>query len=139
MLFKNIKKAKTPLQSFAVLWLLAVGSGCSQQQPEVQIKLGDLVRERGQELHYVQGNVIDCKNLSIHHLVGNISGEATKRVFVQTMQGNVENGAVTVDVLHGNIIVGKQVTVNLLIGTDYSGQAAVARRLDPASLSSRDQ
>lgn len=105
-------------------------SSCDSAQPEVRILIGDLVRERGQELHYVKGNVIDCKNISIHDLEGNISGDQTKRVFVQSMRGNIEGGAVTVDVLHGNIIDGKQVAVNLLIGKDYSGKARVARQID---------
>ena len=45
------------------------------------------------------------------------------------MEGTVANGPVTINILKGNIIEGDGVTVNLLIGEDFSGKALVGKKI----------
>ncbi|MCB1324906.1 MAG: hypothetical protein H7A21_18110 [Spirochaetales bacterium] len=122
---------KTPFRVL-LLTLPLLFSGCpggGTEPPVVEFQEGDLVGARGRTLSYVRGNLIDCRNTSVEYLVGDIRGDRTLRVWVNVMQGNIESGAVTVNILRGDIISGENVTVNLLIGEDFSGQAQVVRQI----------
>ena len=90
---------------------------------------GDLSGARGKSYDFVDGNVIDCKNVSIKYLRGSVRGNSTG-IFVDVMRGDIDGGSVTVNVLEGNIIDGGKVTVNLLIGRDFSGSAKVLKKAE---------
>ncbi|MCB1322181.1 MAG: hypothetical protein KDK34_18115 [Leptospiraceae bacterium] len=109
------------------------GVGCgetAEENPAHPVHTGDLVAKRGGRYSFVQGNVIDCKNTSIDYLVGDIRGPSVKRVVINVMRGNIEDGAVSVNVLEGNIINGENVSVNVLIGKDFSGRARIGKQLE---------
>lgn len=123
-----MKRSLTPL--YLVL-LIGFVHYCApkEETPALNIQMSDIIEGRGKHYQYVKGNVLNGKGITIDYLEGNIAGEKTRSVFVNVMRGNVEDGAVTVNVLNGDIIDGENVTVNVLNGRDFSGKAKVARKL----------
>lgn len=117
--------------ALASLCLLPACPSGNKEPPVQEVQLGDLVGKRGAGYAYVRGNLLDCRNVSVQYLEGDVRGEKTRGVWVDVMRGTIEGGAVTVNVLEGNIVDGANVTVNVLIGEDFSGQARVARRIPP--------
>jgi len=120
--------------AFAALFALASLAGCpsgDKAPPALEVYEGDLVGKRGRQYAYVNGDILDSRNISAEYLVGDVRGTKSRGIWIGVMRGNVEQGAVTVNVLHGNIINGDNVTVNVLIGEDFSGKAKVARKLNP--------
>jgi hypothetical protein len=104
---------------------------CKGEKPrEVDVHLGDLVQPRGRQLNYVRGNVYEAKNTMIDVLEGNVIGSKTRHLVINSMRGNVETGSVMVNVLRGNIIDGQDVSVQVLIGRDFSGKARVQKQVD---------
>ncbi|MCE9598492.1 MAG: hypothetical protein K8S54_11030 [Spirochaetia bacterium] len=121
-------------QSLAPLYLvllLGFAAYCGQKEetPSINIQIGDVVEGRGKHYQYVKGNVLNAKGITIDYLEGNIAGEKTRSLFVNVMRGNIEQGAVTVNVLNGDIIDGENVTVNVLNGRDFSGKAKILKKL----------
>lgn len=125
---------------FLILLCVALTSGCPRPEtapPDVRVQIGDLTNRdlyangEKRRLSYMRGDLINCRNISIDYLEGDIRGEKTRGVVVNVMRGSIDGGGVTVNVLHGSIVRGENVTVNLLIGEDLSGQARVARTIDP--------
>lgn len=109
-------------------------ASCSAEKPRnVDTHTGDLISPRGRELNYVKGNVFDAKNTVIDVLEGNVSGPKTRQLVINYMRGNVESGSVMINVLRGNIIEGEDVSVQVLIGRDFSGKARVQKQINPES------
>lgn len=122
------------LLSVFVLCSLCLLPACpsgNREAPLQEVQLGDLVGKRGAGYAYVRGNLLDCRNVAVQYLEGDVRGEKTRGVWVDVMRGTIEGGAVTVNVLEGNIVDGANVTVNVLIGEDFSGKARVAQRVAP--------
>lgn len=108
---------------------LLLACGQKDEPPVLNVRLGDIVEGRGKHYQYVKGNVLNGKGVTIDYLEGNIAGEKTRSLFVNVMRGNIEAGAVTVNVLNGDIIDGDNVTVNVLNGRDFSGKAKILKKL----------
>ena len=68
----------------------------------------------------------------IRYLEGDIKGHKTFGLQIEVMRGNIVDGQAKINVLHGDIVGGKGVVVNLLIGEDFTGQAKVLKQIDPA-------
>lgn len=123
------------LPLFLLSFLLIYAASCSEDpsvEPEVVVKTEDLYRAKNQTYTYVKGDLEDCRNLSIHYLEGNVKGNKTFGLQIDVMRGNVIDGSARINVLHGDIIRGRGIIVNLLIGEDFSGEAKVLKRIDPA-------
>lgn len=119
---------------FIILFSFFSCYGGQENPPDIKIQLGDLQNGRGQHFHYMKGDLIDCKNVTVDYLEGNVRG-VKSRVLVTTMKGNVESGVVNVNVLIGDIIEGENVTVNVLDGRDFSEKAKVAKNIrNPSQL-----
>ncbi|MBU43247.1 MAG: hypothetical protein CMN76_08520 [Spirochaetaceae bacterium] len=118
-----------------VLLILLTGAQCTEQpaeEPRVEVVTSDLYRDKNQTYTYVRGDLEDCRNLSIRYLEGDIKGHKTFGLQIEVMRGNIVDGQAKINVLHGDIVGGKGVVVNLLIGEDFTGQAKVLKQIDPA-------
>ena len=123
---------KKTLQFFGAVVLLGLTAACpggTEQAPEIRVHTGELNSPRGKDFTYVDGDVINAKTVSIDYLKGDVRGEKIRNLWIHVMEGTVANGPVTINVLKGNIIDGDGVTVNLLIGEDFSGQAQIGKKI----------
>lgn len=121
--------------ALAGLLLAGVFSGCrggEPEQPEMQVVTEDLYRKKNRTYTHVRGDLEDCRNLSIRYLDGNIKGRKTFGLQIDVMRGNILDGQAKINILHGDIVGGKGIVVNLLIGEDFTGEAKVLKRIDPA-------
>ncbi|MEQ9367043.1 MAG: hypothetical protein RIF32_22605 [Leptospirales bacterium] len=105
--------------------------GGKTEAPEVSIHEGELLSPRGKNFTYVRGDVSNAKTVAIDYLQGDVRGEKIRNLWINFMEGTVANGPVTINILKGNIIEGDGVTVNLLIGEDFSGEALVGKKIEP--------
>lgn len=113
-----------------LLFILHCPSG-TEQSPDVTVHEGVLAGVRGRDFTYVRGDVVDVKGVSIDYLEGDIRGKKNRTLWVNVMRGVVTRGPATINVLHGDIIEGDGVTVNLLIGEDFSGKAKIGKKVEP--------
>ncbi len=113
-----------------LLFMFHCPSG-TQESPDITVHEGVLAGVRGRDFTYVRGDVIDVKGVSIDYLEGDIRGKKNRTLWINVMRGVVTRGPATINVLHGDIIEGDGVTVNLLIGEDFSGQAKIGKQVDP--------
>ncbi len=119
-----------PAALFLALGLTACPGG-KTEAPEVRIHEGELLGPRGKNFTYVEGDVTDAKTVAIDYLKGDVRGRKIRNLWINFMEGTVANGPVTINILKGNIIEGDGVTVNLLIGEDFSGKALVGKKIEP--------
>jgi len=119
--------ARGILRVILLVFLLGACPGGNRDFGDVAIQHGDLVNKRGKHFQYMRGNLVDCRNISVDYLEGDVRGNGSKGVWVNVMHGNVEAGLVTVNVLFGNIIDGKNGPVNVIFGKDFSGKAKIGR------------
>ncbi|MCR9142764.1 MAG: hypothetical protein NXI24_10970 [bacterium] len=105
--------------------------GGKVEAPEVRVHEGELLSPRGKNFTYVNGDVSDAKTVAIDYLQGDVRGKKIRNLWINFMEGTVANGPVTINILKGNIIEGDGVTVNLLIGEDFSGKAKIGKRIEP--------
>ncbi len=98
-------------------------------EPRIEVKTQDLYRDKNQTYTYVRGDLEDCRNLSIRYLEGDIKGHKTFGLQIEVMRGNVLDGQAKINVLHGDIVGGDGVVVNVLIGEDFTGKARVLKRI----------
>lgn len=120
---------------FSALTLLGIVAACpagKTEAPPLRVHVGDLLAPQGKDFAYVRGNVLEAKKVSIEYLEGDVRGEKIRGLWVNVMRGTVANGPATVNILHGDIIDGEGVTVNILIGQDFSGKARIGRRMEAA-------
>jgi hypothetical protein len=104
----------------------------AETEPELLVITKDLYRDKNQTYTYVRGTLEDCRNLSVRYLDGDIKGRKTFGLQVDVMRGNILDGSAKINVLHGDIVGGKGIVVNLLIGEDFTGEAKVLKQIDPA-------
>lgn len=123
------------LMLVSALCMLALTlTGCpggKTEAPELNVHIGELLNPRGKNFTYVKGTVRDARTVAIDYLEGDVRGAKIRNLWISYMEGTVANGPVTINILKGNIIEGDGVTVNLLIGEDFSGLAQVGEKLDP--------
>ena len=131
---KEFRKTNRAVSAFFVimctsLFALTGCPGGKTEAPEVRVHEGVLVAPRGKDFTYVRGDVVDAKTVSIDYLQGAVRGEKIRNLWINVMEGTVANGPVTINILTGNIIESDGVTVNLLIGEDFSGKALVGKKI----------
>ncbi len=98
---------------------------------ETSVQIGDVTGVRQKHFQYVKGNLVDCRNVTVDVLVGDIRGKS-KNIYVNSMKGNIEGEKVTVNVLEGNILGGGGIAINVqLSGMDMTGRARVNKRIEP--------
>ncbi|MBX7057759.1 MAG: hypothetical protein K1X75_06800 [Leptospirales bacterium] len=126
--------------AFLCLLVLACCARPETEAPHSNIHIGnleprDLYRSpEKRQLRYMRGDLIDCRDVSIDYLEGNVRGDKTRGVVINVMRGVIDGGGVTVNVLQGSIVRGDNVSVNLLLGEDLSARAKVGRRVDPSEM-----
>ena len=116
-----------------LLVTVAILSSCQSESadPQVLVVNKDLYRDKNQTYTYVRGDLEDCRNLSIRYMEGDIKGHKTFGLQIEVMRGNILDGQAKINVLHGDIVGGKGIVVNVLIGEDFTGKAKVLKQIDP--------
>ncbi|MCB1168798.1 MAG: hypothetical protein KDK25_00605 [Leptospiraceae bacterium] len=113
-------------------FLLIYAAACAEEpssEPRIEVKTEDLYRDKNQTYTYVKGDLEDCRNLSIRYLEGDIKGHKTFGLQIEVMRGNILDGQAKINVLHGDIVGGQGIVVNVLIGEDFTGKARVLKRI----------
>ncbi|HBS06334.1 MAG TPA: hypothetical protein DEA96_15305 [Leptospiraceae bacterium] len=110
-------------------WSVLPGCQAESTEPRIEVKTENLYRDKNQTYTYVRGDLEDCRNLSIRYLEGDIKGHKTFGLQVEVMRGNILDGQAKINVLHGDIVGGQGVVVNVLIGEDFTGKAKVLKRI----------
>lgn len=117
----------------AVILGVVCSFGCrdtTELPKEASVHIGDITGVRQKHFQYLKGNIIDCRNVTVDVLVGDVRGKS-KNVYVNSMKGNIEADRVTVNVLEGNILGGSGIAVNVHVsGLDMTGRARIMKRID---------
>ncbi len=90
---------------------------------------GNIISQRNQNYDFVEGNIIDSKNISVVYLKGDILGDKNLNIYVNVMKGNISANNIKMNILEGNILSGENISVNLLIGEDYTNKANVLKQI----------
>lgn len=112
----------------SLLFLVTLASCARDREDSPRVHRGDLISCSNQNYDYVEGDLINCKNVSVVYLKGDIRGEKSRGLHVRVMKGNVQAGQAKIDILDGDIIEGRSVSVRLLLGEDLSARADVLER-----------